>query len=88
MFVRMWRNGNPPELLVGKQIDAVTMENSMEFPQKIRNGTALCHKDSTSEDISKESQNTVLKEYMHLSVHCSVIDNGQDLEAAQVPISR
>ena len=37
MFVRMWRNGNPPELL----IDAVTMENIMEFPQKIRNGTAL-----------------------------------------------
>ena len=36
----------------------------------------------------KKPQNTNLKEYMHPYVHCSVIYNSQDLEAAQVPISR
>ena len=29
-----------------------------------------------------------MKEYMHVYVHCSIIYNSQDLEAAQVPISR
>ena len=33
-------------------------------------------------------QNTNLKEYMQPYVHCCIIYNSQDLEAAQVPISR
>ena len=37
MLVRMWRNGNPLALLVGMQTDAVTLENSVEVPQKIKN---------------------------------------------------
>ena len=36
----MWRKGNPYALLVGMQIDAVTVESSMGLPQKIKNGTA------------------------------------------------
>ena len=36
----MWRKGNSRVLLVGMQTDAATMENSMEFPQKTKNGTA------------------------------------------------
>ena len=38
---RMWRKGNPNALLVGLQTGATTMENSMEFPQKTKNGTAF-----------------------------------------------
>ena len=38
---RLWRKGNPSALLVGLQTGAATMENSMEFPQKIKNGTAF-----------------------------------------------
>ena len=34
MLVRMWRKGNPFALLVGMQIDAATVESSVEFPQK------------------------------------------------------
>ena len=30
----MWRKGNPSALLVGMQIGAATMENSMKFPRK------------------------------------------------------
>ena len=32
MLERMWRKGNPLALLMGMQIDKVTMENSMEIP--------------------------------------------------------
>ena len=36
MLERLWRNGNPNPLLVGMQIGAASMENSMEIPQKIK----------------------------------------------------
>ena len=38
---RMWRKGNPSALLVGTQTGAATVEISMEFPQKTKNGTAF-----------------------------------------------
>ena len=41
MLARMRRKGNPSALLVGMQIAAATMENSMEVPQKIKNRTTL-----------------------------------------------
>ena len=34
---KIWRKGNPPTLLVGMQIGAATMENSMEVSQKLEN---------------------------------------------------
>ena len=36
----MWRKENPCAMLVGMKIGEVTMKNSMEFPQKIKNETA------------------------------------------------
>ena len=38
---RMWRKENPCTMLEGVEIGAATTENSMEFPQKIKNETAL-----------------------------------------------
>ena len=38
---RMQRKGNPRALLVGMQSGEATVETSMEFPQKTKNGTAL-----------------------------------------------
>ena len=38
---RLWRKGNPSALLVGMQTGAATVENSIEFPQKTKNGTAF-----------------------------------------------
>ena len=35
----MWRKGNPSALLVGMQTGVATVEISMEFPQKTKNGT-------------------------------------------------
>ena len=37
----MWRKGNPSALLMGMQMGAATVENSMEFSQKIKNRTAF-----------------------------------------------
>ena len=33
---RLWRKGNPSALLVGMQTGAATVENSMEFPRKLK----------------------------------------------------
>ena len=38
---RMWRKGNASTLLVGMQTAEATVENSMEYPQKTKNGTAF-----------------------------------------------
>ena len=40
VLVKMWRKGNPCALL-GIQIGAATMENSMAVPQKIKNRTTI-----------------------------------------------
>ena len=37
----MRRKGNPSALLVGMQTGAGTLKNSMEFPQKTKNGIAF-----------------------------------------------
>ena len=44
----MWRKGNPSTLLVGMQTGAATVENSMEFPQKSKDGTAFRPGDPTA----------------------------------------
>ena len=88
MLVRMWRKGNPFALLVGMQTGVTTGENSMEMPQKIKNGSCFWHSYPTSWNLPEETQNTNSKEQKHLYVHCSIIYNYQDMEAAQVSISR
>ena len=37
----MWKKGNPSALFVGMQTGEATVENSMEFPQKIKNAIAF-----------------------------------------------
>ena len=41
MLERMRRKGNLSALLVGMQTGEATVENTMEFPQKTKNGTVL-----------------------------------------------
>ena len=38
---RLWTKGNPNVLLVRLQTGAASVENSMEFPQKTKSGTAF-----------------------------------------------
>ena len=78
----MCRKGKPFALLVGMQTGAATVETSMEIPQKIKKGSAFWPNDPTSGNIFEEIQNTSSKEYKHPYVHCSIIWNCQDMEAA------
>ena len=71
----MWRKENPRALVLGMQTGAATVESRLEFPQKIKNGTILWPSNVTFGNISEETQNTNLKEYMHPYVHCTVIYN-------------
>ena len=73
MLARMWRNGNPLALLVGMQTGAAILENSMEVPQKIKNGTTLQHSDCTPRYFSKGYRCAVSKEHMHPDVYSSTI---------------
>ena len=59
---------------------AATAENSMEFPQKVKNRTAILSSNPTSEYTSKKNENIILKRYLHCHVHCSIIYNSQDIE--------
>ena len=47
MLERMQRKGNPSTLLVGMQAGEVTLENSMEFPQKTKDGLPFNPSDPT-----------------------------------------
>ena len=76
--------GNPSTLLVGMQIGAASVESSMKIAPKSKNGSAFWPSDPTSGNISEGTQNTNFKEHKHLYVHCNVIYNQQDMEAAQV----
>ena len=51
---RTWRKGNPSALLVGMQTGAATVENSMDFPQKTKDGTAFWPSNSTAGIITYE----------------------------------
>ena len=88
MLVRMWKKGNGTLLHCWWECSAATVENSLEVPQKIKNGSALWPSDSTSGNISKESQNTNSKEHKHTYVQCSIIYKHQHIDAAQVSINR
>ena len=48
MLVRLWRKGKLSALLVGMKIGASTLENSIEFPQKTKDGTAFQSGDPTA----------------------------------------
>ena len=41
MLERMWKKMNPYTLLMGMQVLAATMENSMEIPQKTKNRATM-----------------------------------------------
>ena len=54
----MWRKGNPLTLLVGMQTCAAPLENSMDVPQKTKDGTDLPHSSCTIRYLPKGNENT------------------------------
>ena len=79
----MWRKENPLALLVGMQTGTVTLENSMEVPQKVKNRTTLQSSNCTTGYLPKEYENTNSKDP---NVYSSIICNNQIMGTAQVSI--
>ena len=65
MLVKMWRQGKLCALLVRMQTGAATIENSVAFPQKIKNKTSIWSSTFTSGYLSKGNEITVLKRYLY-----------------------
>ena len=72
---------NPLALLVGMQIGEATVENSMEFPQKIKNRNNIGSNSPTTEYLCKENENTNSKRCIYPYVYCRIIYNSQYVEA-------
>ena len=64
------------------------MENSIEFPQKIKNRTTIWSRNQTSGHIAEGSEIRILKRYLHSHVHCSIIHNSQDIETIFMSVNR
>ena len=71
---------NPSALLVGMHTGAATVENSVEFPQKTKDGTAFQSSNPIAGITPWESWNPNPKEFMHPNVDSSTIYNSQMLE--------
>ena len=84
----MWRKGNTFALLVEMQTGAATVESSVGITSKNEKWICLLTQQTHFWELSKGTQNTNPKEHKHPYVHCSIIYNHQDMEAAQVSISR
>ena len=65
------------------QTDAATVEDSMEFLQKIKNMIQQLH----YWIFSKEYRNTNSMGYMHFYVNSSIIYNSQIMEEPECPLS-
>ena len=86
MLERLWRKGNPSALLVGLQTGATTMENSMEFPQKTKNGTAFDPGISLLGLYPKNTETPIQKNLctaMFIAAQFPIV-----LESTEVPISK
>ena len=86
MLERMWRKGNPPTLLMGKEISTTMMGNSVEIPKKPKNRVTIRSNNLTPGHRSKENSNS--KAGTHPYVHSSTIHNSEVMDAAYVLINR
>ena len=78
---RLWRKGNPSALLLGLQTGAATVENSMEFPHKLKVELPFDPAIPLLGLYPKSPETPIQKGPMHPNIHSSTIYNSQVLEA-------
>ena len=86
MLVGMYRNMNPHVLLVGMLNDTATLENSLAVPPKVKHRLTVRPSNSSSMYIPKRNENTCPCKNLYMSVHSSIIHNGQKLKTNQMSI--
>ena len=79
----MQRKGNIFVLLVGMQTGAATLENSMEFSQKVKNRITLYPAIAPLGIYPKDAK-ILSKGYMHPNVYSSIIYDSQIIETFHV----
>ena len=83
----MQRKGNPLTLWVGMQTGTATLENSMEFPQDIKDRATLQPSNCTARYLPQRYRHSEKKGHMHPSVHSSNVHNSQAVEGAEMPLN-
>ena len=76
MLERVWKDGNPPALLVGMQIGTATVEDRMEIPLKTNNRATIWPCNLTPGHTSGGKYGP--KGCMHPNVHGSTVYYSQD----------
>ena len=77
----MWRKGNLCVLLVGSQISAATMENSIKFLKNLKTELPYDMAIPLLGIYLKKSKTRIQKRHMHPYVECSTMYDSQDMEA-------
>ena len=68
-------------------IGAVTIKNSMEDLQNIKNIISTWSSNPTPRYIFGRNEISISKKVLHAHFHCSIIHNCQDVEITQVSVS-
>ena len=88
MLERMWREGNPPALLVGMWTSAATLENCVEVPQRVKSRPALRPSNCTVGDLPQWFRCNEMPGHLHPDVYSRNVHNSQTVEGASVSIER
>ena len=72
----------------GMAIDIVTVENDMEFPQKIKKKKTIIGHSNFIPGIFPKKTKTLIWKYIYLYVHHSIIYKSKDMKTTQVSINR
>ena len=78
-LMRVWREGNPPTLLMGMLSGAAAVKNSTEVPQETKNRATTWSCNLTPGYKLREKHG--LKGYMHPNINGISVCNSQDTEA-------
>ena len=81
----MWRKRNP--FALGMPTGTVTLENSMEVPQKMKKRTTLQPSNCTARNLSKGYKNADSKGHMHPNVYSSAINNNKVWKNPKCPLT-
>ena len=89
MLGRMWINGNPLALWVGMQTGAAALENSVEFPQKIKNRATqqFLPSNSTTRNLPKGYRSADALGHLYPNVYSSAFNNSKLWKEPKCPLT-
>ena len=88
ILARMWKSWNFCALLVGIYNDAITVENSLRVPHKIKDRIAIWSSNSTLKCIPERTESKDSNRSLYTSVHSSIIHRNQKVSTIQMFINR